>query len=118
LIANCLARLLPRPRISAHTLPSAAVVTVRQRGDDLIVHLLHYMQQRRGDNLDVTEDVLPLHNIELRVRTERPPEDVRAVPEDQPLEYVWEDGYVLARAPVVRGYQSLQFTGAAAQEAS
>jgi hypothetical protein len=108
LIANCLARLLPRPRIGMHNLPSAAVVTVRQRGADLIVHLLHYIPQRRGNGLDVVEDVLPLHNIEVRVRTERAPGAVRAVPEDQPLEYRWEDGYVTLHVPVVRGYQILQ----------
>src|SRR5690606_10699056 len=47
-IGNCINRLLPQPRVGVNNLPSTAIVTVRQQGADLIVHLLHYVHQRRG----------------------------------------------------------------------
>jgi hypothetical protein len=47
-LANCLNRLLPQPRVGAHNLPSTAILTVRRQRDDLVVHLLHYVHQRRG----------------------------------------------------------------------
>jgi Beta-galactosidase trimerisation domain len=111
-VANCLRRLLPNPRIGENNLPSTAIVTVRQQGQDLILHLLHYVHQRRGHGLDIIEDVLPLHDIELKVRAECRPQSVQLVPELQPLEWTWQDGYVSLRVPRVNGYQIVQLKGA------
>ncbi len=111
-LANCLQRLLPRPRIGAHNLPSTAIVTVRRQKDDLIVHLLHYVHQRRGRTLDVIEDVLPLHDVQVGVRAARRPDAVRLVPEDEPVAWTWEDGYVCLTVPRVNGYQIVHLVGA------
>ncbi len=112
-IGNCLARLLPDPRVGANNLPSTAVVTVRQQQQDLIVHLLHYIHQRRGRVLDVIEDVLPLHEVEISIRADRRPAEVLLVPENQPAAWSWEAGYVRMRVPVVNGYQIVQIKEAA-----
>ncbi len=112
MIANCLARLLPVPRVGTHNLPSTAIVTVRQQDSDLLTHLLHYVHQRRGHVLDVIEDVLPLHNVEISIRAENPPQAVRLVPEKQDLAFTYEQGYVRFNVPKVNGYQIVQLTGA------
>ncbi len=112
-IGNCLARLLPEPRVGQHNLPSTAIVTVRRQGEDLILHLLHYVHQRRGQGVDVIEDVLPLHDVEIAVRAECQPVSVQLVPEGQPLEWNWQAGYVYLRVPRVNGYQIVQLQGAA-----
>ncbi|GAB4564007.1 MAG: hypothetical protein Kow0047_13380 [Anaerolineae bacterium] len=114
-LGNCIRRLLSRPRVGHHNLPSTAIVTVRQRGGDLVVHLLHYVHQRRGRYLDVIEDVIPLHDVELAVRAARAPSTVTLVPEMTPVEWRWEDGYVHMRVPVVRGYQIISVEGAASR---
>lgn len=112
-IDNCLKRLLLAPRVGQHNLPSTAIVTVRQQQQDLIVHLLHYVHQRRGKGLDVIEDVLPLHDVEISVRAECQPHSVQLVPEMQPVEWAWEDGYVRFRVPRVNGYQIVHLKDAA-----
>ena len=111
-LANCLARLLPRPRVGAHTLPSTAIVAVRRRQADLLVHVLHYVHQRRGQALDVIEDVLPLRDVTLSVRAARRPESVWLVPGDQPVEWEWRDGYVRLTLPRVDGYAIVRLVGA------
>jgi hypothetical protein len=111
-IGNCLTRLLGQPRIGAHNLPSTAIVTVRRQNDDLLVHLLHYVPQRRAKGVDVIEDVLPLHDVEIAVRAECQPKTVRLVPEMQPVEWQWKDGYVYLKVPKVNGYQIVQLEGA------
>ena len=113
ILANCLRRLLPRPRVGAHNLPSTAIVTVRKQQQDLLVHLLHYVHQRRGQTLDVIEDVLPLHDMTVSVRTAQRPTAVQSVPEQQPIEWAWQDGYVRFTVPRVAGYQIVQVRGAA-----
>jgi len=115
-LGNCLQRLLPRPRVGAHNLPSTAIVIVRVSplpvgegpGVRLLVHILHYVHQRRGRDLDVIEDVLPLHDVRLSVRTEQRPAAVQLVPEEQPVDWTWEDGYVRFAVPRVDGYQIVQ----------
>ena len=111
-IANCLNRLLPDPRIGENNLPSTAIVTVRQQERDLIVHLLHYVHQRRGKGLDVIEDVIPLHDVEFSIRADREPDDVILVPQMEQANWDWDDGYVLIRVPRVDGYQIVQIQGA------
>ncbi len=111
ILANCVKRLLPQPRVGAHNLPSTAIVTVRRQRDDLLVHLLHYVHQRRGRNLDVIEDILPLHDAQVRVRAAQRPSDVRMVPEEQPIAWAWENGYVRFTVPRVNGYQLVQLVG-------
>jgi len=111
ILANCLRRLLPRPRIGEHNFPSTAIVTVRRQGDDLLVHLLHYVHQRRG-LLDVVEDVLPLVDVELSVRSERRPSAVQLVPQEEPLEWEFRDGYARLRVPRVSGHQMILLTDA------
>jgi hypothetical protein len=111
-LANCLAQLLPRPRVGAHNLPSTAIVTVRRRQADLLVHVLHYVHQRRGHALDVIEDVLPLHGVSLSVRAAHKPEAVLLQPGGQPIEWEWQDGYVRLALPRVDGYALVQLVGA------
>jgi len=112
-LANCIQRLLPRPRVVAPELPSTAIVTVRRQGADLIVHLLHYVHQRRGKSLDVIEDVLPLCDAKLSVRAARAPTGAHLVPEEGPLEWTWEDDYVHLTVPRVDGYQIIRLADAA-----
>jgi len=111
-LANCLAQLLPRPRVGAHNLPSTAIVTVRRRQTDLLVHVLHYVHQRRGQSLDVIEDMLPLHDVTLSVRAARRPTAVLLLPDAQPVEWEWQDGYVRLILPRVDGYAVVQLVGA------
>lgn len=112
-IANCLSRLLPEPVVGANNLPSTGIVTVRQQGDDLIVHVLHYVHQRRGKTLDIIEDILPLHNVELSIRATSQPASVELVPEHETLTADYADGYVRFTVPVVNGYQIIRLAGAA-----
>jgi hypothetical protein len=111
-IGNCLQRLLPEPRVGAHNLPSTAIVTVRQQQNDLIVHLLHYVHQRRGAILDIIEDVIPLHDVQVSIRADRQPTAVQLVPEMQPVNWTYAAGYVQLQIPKVNGYQIVQLAGA------
>ncbi len=100
-----------QPRLGANNLPNMAQVTVRAQGADLIVHVLHYLYQRRGKTLDVVEDVLPLFAVEISVLAPKRPSAVNLVPAGQPAEWRYEHGYVHFRIPRVDGYQIVQIVG-------
>jgi len=112
IINACLRRLLPTPRVGECNLPVTAIVTVRQQGQDLIVHLLNYVPQRRSNLLDVLEDVIPLRDVQVSIRVDRPPAAVRQVPEDQQVPWRLQDGYVHFTVPILNGYQIVQLQDA------
>ena len=98
-LANCIARLLESPRIGSEQSAHHRASDRPRLGDDLIVHLLHYVHQRRGKGLDVVEDVIPLHDVELSVRAGARPSAVLLAPEGQPVAWEYEHGYVRFRLP-------------------
>lgn len=108
LVAKCLEALLPDPLIRVQA-PSIAEVTVTDQKGRRIVHLLHYPKERRGDDLDVVEDVIPLHNIPLSVRLPSPPSQVYTAPDLRSLQVSYGQGYAEVTVPVVRGHTMVVF---------
>jgi len=74
----------------------------------LVVHLLHYIPERRGNDFDVIEDVIPLHDVKLSLRVERPVRSVRCVPEGAALPFVQQGGRVEFVVPRVVGHQMVE----------
>jgi hypothetical protein len=100
--------LLPDPLLKV-TAPSTAEATVlsQRAGDEdrLVVHLLHYIPQRRTPNLDLVEDVIPLYRVPVAVKIGAPPARVYLAPEGSDLQFVWEGGYASFVVPKVNGHQ-------------
>ncbi|MCO6450977.1 MAG: alpha-L-fucosidase [Caldilineales bacterium] len=103
-LGNCIERLLAL-RVAEHNLPTTAIVTVRQQAADLVVHLLHYVHQRRGKILDVIEDVLPLYDLSFGIRTDAGPTAVLLQPEGQALAWEWDGNLARFTVPKLEGYQ-------------
>jgi hypothetical protein len=70
-----------------------------------IVHLLHYIPERRGLEFDTIEDVIPLHNVRLSIRSDAAPESVYLAPSRVQLPIEYRDGYLHLVVPTVRGHQ-------------
>ena len=102
LIGNCLALLLPRPLVRAPAAPAAPSVletTVVRKGAVTIVHLLSFAPERRGE-LDIVEEALPLVELPISIRTDRPPKRVELAPHGERLDHEYLDGYVTVRVTV------------------
>jgi hypothetical protein len=111
LLLDALRLLLPEPLVRAEA-PSTTVVTLtaQDTARRWIVHLLHYVPERRGEDFDVIEDVIPIYNVPVSVRI---PEQVGAValaPQGDPLQYTQRGGRVEFVVPQVRGHQMVCIT--------
>lgn len=108
LVKNCIDLLLDKPMVLSE-LPSTARVTINLQEIDnksrIVVHILHYIPERRCKSIDVIEDVIPLYNAKLKVRLERVPSRCYLAPEMKDLEFVYNNGYVEFNVPEVNGYQ-------------
>lgn len=109
LVRNAVAALLPDPLVRAG-LPAAGEVTLLaqaqgSQGRRLVCHLLHYTPQRRSTQIDIVEDVVPLYDLPLAVRTDLEPHRVYLAPQGQDLDWQRDGVYVKCTVPEVRGHQ-------------
>lgn len=86
LVNAAISRLLPRRLVTVEA-PSSLIAALNHQPTQnrYILHLLHYIPERRGQRFDVIEEVLPLYNLRVRVTL---PEGVTAaeiVPEGTAL---------------------------------
>ncbi len=106
LFCNTMGILLPDPLIR-HNGPSTLEVHLTKQEDEerIILHLLHYIPEHRSEYIDTVEDVIPLYDIEVRIRLDKKPEQVILVPEGEALKYSMEDGYVSVLIPKIEGHR-------------
>ena len=92
LVASALARLLPDP-LTAHDGPSTLRVTLNHQPGErrYLMHLLHYIPERRGQDFDVIEDVIPVYNIGCTTRVSGTMAGVTLVPQGESIEFT-QDG--------------------------
>ncbi len=108
LVGNALRRLLPEPLVKAEVPTTAQVTVTSQRGRQ-ILHVLHYVPERRSPDLDIVEDVIPLHNVGLAARLRQRPAKVYLAPQREELRCDYRDGYARVTVPIVNGHQMVVF---------
>jgi len=104
LVQNCI-ELLLKDKLVVSDLPMTAEVTLMKQQNRLILHLLHYIPQRTARRIDVLEEVIPLYNQKVSVKVARKPATVYLAPEQQTLEFTYNNNYVHVTVPDVRGHQ-------------
>jgi hypothetical protein len=109
LVSALIDRLLPEPLVRLIAPTSTEATVTRQPGRS-IVHLLQYCPERRGKELDLIEDVVPIFNVELSLRTAKRPARVYWLnPEPQAIEFDWRNGRAQVVVPQIAGHEMVVF---------
>jgi hypothetical protein len=108
LLLNALEILLPEPLIRLEA-PTTTLATVNEQSAEnrWIVHLLHYIPERRGQDFDVIEDVIPIFDVKVSVRVPDSVQEVVCVPERKPLKFEQNSGRVEFVLPKLEGHQMI-----------
>jgi hypothetical protein len=99
LVLECVRRLLPKPSVKVN-LPDRGVVSLGKQDDKLITHLLFAHTTVRGRGIEVIEDIVPLYNTKISVKSDKIPTRVYKAEyiDDglklEDLNFEYEDGYV------------------------
>lgn len=112
LVGLLLDQLAPERLVEAPGLPTTAEVSVlRQPGEGgrTILHLIHAVPQRRGVDIDIVEDVLPLANVRVGVRCGGAVGSVVLAPSGEELGFETEEGVTWVSVPRVEGHQVVVF---------
>jgi Hypothetical glycosyl hydrolase 6/Beta-galactosidase trimerisation domain len=109
LVKNAIDMLMPE-KIVEHNGPSSLVVTVNQLADkdSYVLHMLHYIPERRGVKFDSIQDVIPLYNIELSIKLAETVSTAVLVPENIELKSEVKDGRLLFSVPELHGHQMIE----------
>ena len=109
LFLNALDLLLPEPLVRTDA-PTTAMVSLNEQaaGNRWVLHLLHYIPERRGREIDTIEDVIPLHDISVSVLAPKPVQAVICAPGGEQLPFAVKDGRIEFTVPHVIGHQMVE----------
>ena len=106
IITQGLRELLPEPTLVTN-LPAQGLQTVqRQQAEGrTVVHLLYANPIRRGDKIEVIEDLIPINNVTMELRVADSPKRVYLAPQDTDLPFTLEGGVLKATVPTLLCHQ-------------
>lgn len=107
-----IARLLGDTRTIQTNLPAQAVLTLMDQKDKnrLIAHFLYASPVKRGDGVEVIEDIIPLYQIQAKVRPGRKINSVYLAPQLEMLPFVQEGEYITFQIPKIYCHQMVVMT--------
>lgn len=76
------------PPVFGDGLPESVLLTVRRKGRDARLSLLHYIPVRKATEIDIIERPQPLGGLEVRMRLESKPASVKVHPNGEALELI------------------------------
>jgi hypothetical protein len=88
-------------------LPDTAEVTLRKQDNSIIVHVLHYIPQRKCRKIDIIDVKIPLYNNEFSVRAETKPKSVFLAPQQEQIDFKFSDGRVEFNVNCIDGHQMI-----------
>jgi len=110
LLDNCLHRLLRKPLTKLENCPSFVQVGVTEQPGRKMVHLLTWLPELRGRNLQVVEEPMVVQNIVLSLRTEEVKiKEVYSAPGYNVIPFETRDDYVVVHLDEVKGYSLVVF---------
>ena len=106
LLLNALEMLLPDPVVRLKA-PTTTLVTVNEQASEkrLVMHLLHYVPERRGQDFDVIEDVIPIYGVQVSVKVPAGVRRIQCVPDGDELGFEAAGDRVNFTVPQVTGHQ-------------
>lgn len=110
IVARVLERLLPEPLVRV-TAPAAMEVSVNRQAKParLVAHLVNFQPQRRHVNVEWIEELYPVRDIALAVRTGQAPRRVVLAPQGTALPFRMAGAYCAVTVPEVRHHQMVSF---------
>ena len=102
-------RLLDTAKTLKTNLPAQGIVTLMKQSDRLICHLLYASPVKRGNGIEVIEDILPIYNVELAIKTDKKINKVYLAPQKEDIDFTYENGYISVKLDKIECHQMVVF---------
>ncbi len=109
LVLNAIELLNPE-QLVRHSGPSSMITALNNQPSKKrnVLHLLHYVPERRGTEFDVIEDVIPIFNTKVSVKTASKPRSIQTVPAGKTISFNYTNGRVDFVADEIKGHQMIE----------
>ena len=109
LVLNAIGLLLGE-QLLTHNGPTSLLATVNEQPEERrwVVHLLHYIPERRSQEIDIIEDVIPLYDVRVSLKVDTSVKAVTCVPEMRALPFFRENGRLCFVLPKLEGHQMIE----------
>jgi hypothetical protein len=111
IVLNALNLLNPNPLVQ-HSGPSTVIALLNDQAAQKrsVLHLLHYIPERRGTDFDSIEDVIPLYNVNVSVLPARGVSKVTLVPQNENVTFTRKNGRIEMVLKELNGHQMIAFS--------
>jgi hypothetical protein len=108
---NAMEMLLPEPVLQIEG-PTTLQATVNEQSGEnrYVAHLLHYIPERRGQDFDVIEDVIPVYDISVSLNLPNRVKSAKLVPAGEAIDMQRRSGRVEFTLSELRGHQMIELT--------
>ena len=109
MVIFALDRLLDSAKTLKTNLPAQGIVTLMKQRDRLICHLLYASPVKRGNGIEVIEDIVPIYNVELAIKTNRKINKVYLAPQKEDIDFTYDNGYISVKLAKIECHQMVVF---------
>ena len=106
ILAECLNLLEVNPIIKTD-LPTSAEITLRKAENGYVLHILHYLPQRKCKAIDIIDQVIPLYKKQFSIAINEKVKAVTCVPQKDNLSFAYENHTLSFEVPVIEGHQMI-----------
>jgi hypothetical protein len=111
LFLNALARLLPKPLVQHNSFSTIRTTINEQKKDRrFVLHVLHYIPERRGKDFDTIEDIIPVYDIEFQLNLPKKVRAAKTVPEGTVLRLEQQGDSLKLSLPKLLGHQMIELS--------
>ncbi len=107
LVLYVLDRLLGENKILKTNLPAQGVVTLMKQKDRMINHILYVSPVKRGENIEIIEDIIPVYDTTVNIKLDKKPEKVYLAPQMIDLDFEYENGQMSYTVPKFECHQMI-----------
>lgn len=102
-------RLLDSAKTLKTNLPAQGIATLMKQSDRLICHLLYASPVKRGNGIEVIEDIVPIYNVELAIKTDKKINKVYLAPQKEDIDFTYDNGYISVKLAKIECHQMVVF---------
>ena len=92
-VCDVLDILLNGEKLVKTDLQSHGIATLRKQNKKLILHLIYAQAGVKGKSIEAIEDIYPIYDVNVEIRTDKKPDKVYLVPEMNDVSFEFENGY-------------------------
>lgn len=108
-VLHALERLLGEDRLLKTDLQSMGIATLTEQGDRYVAHLLYGIPTKRGNNVEIIEDLYPIHQVSLSVKLPKAVQKAYLAPQGTEIPMTMENGRATVVVPQVDCHQMVVF---------